>query len=205
MADDARDSGICVDNDCCESLLSATSSNREHNQLSYVQRLRKRFECLAKEQEVEFHDAVNWWLQDEIVENVDDKIVAETPKRNENLQRKLSHESEGKHYSKQSSLKSQFSHDSNRKDTAEFVIIPPTPEINASSITTVIFKDYQENNETNDSDSFDEASGGENEGVDERNDEMVEEHFHRKSENNLRLSRPISITSQTSTYELLNF
>lgn len=54
MSQEARDSGIVVDNSLSDndSLSSVTSSNRG---MSYVQRLRKRFEILAKEQELEFH------------------------------------------------------------------------------------------------------------------------------------------------------
>lgn len=198
MEEAARDSGICVDNDCCESLSSATSSNRDRNQLSYVQRLRKRFECLAKEQKVDFHDEVNWWLQEEVldVDKREDEVIVEIINKNENvlkLQRELSHESEPKIYSQQSSVKSQISFDSSTK----LVIIPPTPEIKAFSKSTVIFTDYQENNETNDCDSFDEFEG-EVDDADEKDDEVFEENYHRKSETNLRLSRPLSITSQSS-------
>lgn len=199
MTEEARDSGICVDNDCCESLSSATSSCRDHNQLSYVQRLRKRFECLAKEQEVVFHDEVNWWLHEEVDENINDEVIVETSNIHQNggyLQREFSRESEPRTYSRQPSIKSQISHDSGRESTL-VVVIPPTPPVKAPSSAAIIFSDYQENNETNDSDSFD-GSEGEAENVDEKDDEVFEEQFQRKSENSLRLSRPLSITSQTS-------
>lgn len=167
MADLARDSGICVDNDN-DSLSSATSSN----QCSYVQRLRKRFECLAKEQELEFHSECNWWLEEQAE---DDEVTSTVEVHNRILHRDISKESEARIYSKQTSIKSQVSHDSGEK----FTVTPATP---------VKFPDTPEEfpEVTNDSDSFEEDSV------------VDEEEFLRPLSGISRLSRPLSITSQTS-------
>lgn len=197
MAEIARDSGICVDNDS-ESLSSATSSN--HN-LSYVQRLRKRFECLAKEQELEFHEEVNWWLEDEarVNEQLEDGDTTDGSNTTRNLFVRLPLvEHEDRSYSKQSSVKSQISHDSNRGGT-KLIITPATPVKSPSTpkeFPIVTFSDYQENNETNDTDSFDSES--EQEEVEPVVEEVTEDAYIRRSNNTLRLSRPVSITSQTS-------
>ncbi|KAG5666872.1 hypothetical protein PVAND_014880 [Polypedilum vanderplanki] len=63
MSQIARDSGIVADDDSSET--SSMRANEDYSQLSYVQRLRKRFELLSKENEREFHSNCNWWLEDE--------------------------------------------------------------------------------------------------------------------------------------------
>lgn len=204
MAAKTRDSGICCDNDC-ESQSSATSSSRDHNQLSYVQRLRKRFECLAKEQEREFHSECNWWLAEQ-----DDNDIVEVAQevyetkneifsgRNEvfNVKHEASRDSsefEAKSYSKQSSIKSQISRESSRSE-AKLIITPATPvKIEYPVIT---FTDYQGANETNDSDSFDSDEESDEDEV--FDDAVVEQEYFPRKSGQLRITRPVSITSQTS-------
>jgi hypothetical protein len=189
MTDLARDSGICVDNDC-ESLSSATSSN----QCSYVQRLRKRFECLAKEQEQEFHSECNWWLDEEDENDNDEQITATLEVRNNILLRDVSKESDTRRYSKQSSIKSQVSRDSSRGD-AKLIITPATPTKSPDSpkeFPGVQLIDFQADQETNDFDDDDDSF--------ESDDSVDEEEppVFRPRTKVSRLSRPISITSQTS-------
>lgn len=138
-----RDSGICFDNDS-DSLSSVTST-----QLSYVQRLKKRFECLAKEQEFEFHSECNWWLDEEaqkpdnLVE-IEEKGDEETKEINDG-RNEVSVEVETKSYSKQSSIKSQISRESSKGETL-LIITPATPVISPLSpkeYPTVTFTDYQ--------------------------------------------------------------
>lgn len=109
MSQEARDSGIIADNDH-DSLSSTSSMTRDCNQLSYVQRLRKQFEILAKEQEREFHSECNWWLENESEEarnGEGEKVVAKenapesrkatsapsTPVKSPLIMPQLSHES----------------------------------------------------------------------------------------------------------------
>lgn len=201
MAEEARDSGIC---DCDDSVsLKTSSSYNDFNQLSYVQRLRKRFECLAKEQEKEFHAECNWWLEEEGGGGGGDDSEHENEGKihdvkNKVLVRNASAESEKQVYSKQSSIKSQISHES----TGKITIIPATPE-KTISMPLVTFSDYQGRNETNDSDSFDsdeddEEEEGENEQLRDEIEEELPEEYIRNSRQSLKLLRPISITSQTS-------
>lgn len=192
----ARDSGICVDNDSPS--LSTSSSCRDFNQLSYVQRLRKRFECLAKEQEKEFHSECNWWLEDDYAvksvasNDISDDVVSKV------LLRNVSAESENKVYSKQSSLKSQisFSSEGNVTITPSTPVKTPTSPQNFPTSVTLI--DYQENNETNDSDSFDSDETENDKSVEVEVEEELPTEYIRNSRQSLKLLRPISITSQTS-------
>lgn len=199
MAEIARDSGICVDND--SESVSETSSNRDHN-LSYVQRLRNRFECLAKEKDLEFHEEVNWWLDEEArVNDHSEEDVTDARNASRNLFVRLpSLEHEVKNYSKQSSIKSQTSHDSNKEET-KLIITPATPVKSPSTpkiFPVVTFTDYQEKNESNDTDSFDSESEEEAKVVVEETENVSEETYIRRSNNVLRLSRPASATSVTS-------
>jgi hypothetical protein len=186
MTDLGRDSGICVDNDC-DSLLSATSSN----QCSYVQRLRKRFECLAKEQELEFHSECNWWLDEEEEDDKVPQITRTVEVRNNILLRDISKESETRNYSKQSSIKSQTSHDGSRGDT-NLIVTPATPTKTPTlpkEFPGMLLGDFQVNQKTNDYDSFESDDG----------DDSVDEDEQLRSTNKVsRLLRPISITSETS-------
>lgn len=208
MADEAaRDSGICeMDNENYDSFstsLSTSSSYHDFNQLSYVQRLRKRFECLAKEQEKEFHAECNWWLEDnqedavesEVFSAKNDNEVKIHDVKNKVLVRNVSAESEKQTYTKQSSIKSQISHESAGKVT------PATTE-KTISMPLVTFTDYKGKNETNDSDSFDSDSDEdhdvENDQVRDEVEEELPEEYVRNSRQSLKLLRPISITSQTS-------
>lgn len=202
MAEEARDSGICVDNDDSPSL--STSSSLHDFNLSYVQRLRKRFECLAKEQEKEFHSECNWWLEEEIAEddsevncvNLEEEKVHDA--KNKTFARNASTESAKHTFSKQSSIKSQIS----RESQAKIKVAPETPE----NLPLITFTDYQENNETNDSDSFESESEDEVETVEIENEKSVDEEVEddlpveliRNSRQSMKLMRPISVTSQTS-------
>lgn len=197
----ARDSGISVDNDN-DSYSSATSSNRENNQLSYVQRLRKRFECLATEQEKEFHDEVNWWLSDENdVNEKQNKEKVNTNNGSNDMENSESlPEDETKTYSKQSSIKSQVSRDSSRGEL-KLIVTPVSPAKSPSTpqhFPVVILSDYQDNNETNDSDSFDSDSENDNEVFEENVDDLVQHKHDRYSNNSLKVPRPHSVSSQTS-------
>ena len=197
----ARDSGICVDNDSPS--LSTSSSCRDFNQLSYVQRLRKRFECLAKEQEKEFHTECNWWLEDDYAvksvasndnykENISDDVVSKV------LLRNVSADSVNKVYSKQSSLKSQISLSSLGNVTitpSTPVKTPTSPENFPTSVTLI---DFQGNNETNDSDSFDSEESENEQSVQVEVEEVLPAEYIRNSRQSLKLLRPISTTSQTS-------
>lgn len=194
MAAKARDSGICCDNDSCESL-SSTSSVRDKNQLSYVQRLRKRFECLAKEQEREFHSECNWWLAEEVAPTGGDDIVEVAQEvfeaKNETIRKDV--------YNVKHDVKSQISRESSRSD-AVLIITPVTPVKSPPSpieYPVITFTDYQGANETNDSDSFDsdEETDDEDEVFD---DAMVEQECSPKKSGQLRITRPVSISSQNS-------
>lgn len=206
MSEEARDSGICVDNDD-DSSFHSTSSFHDFNQLSYVQRLRKRFECLAKEQEKEFHSECNWWLEEE--EGVERIDTVETCPRHEEEKvneaknkvyfRNASAESETKIYSKQSSIKSQIS----QENVAKVTVTPATPVKTPTTppeYPIVTFTDYEENNETNDSDSFDSDNGEEEveKSIEIEVEEELPPEYIRNSRQSLKLMRPISITSQTS-------
>lgn len=202
MSEEARDSGICVDNDDDS---YSTSLFNDFNQLSYVQRLRKRFECLAKEQEKEFHSECNWWLQEEgeevkLIDTHEKCPRHDEEKSNEATNkiffRNISSESEKKVYSKQSSIKSQISQEGIAKVAVTPLTPVKTPTPQEYSILT--FTDYEVNNETNDSDCFDSDDG------DEEIDKSIEvepelpSQCIRNSRQSLKLIRPISITSQTS-------
>lgn len=200
MTEAARDSGICVDNDN-DSLSSVSSSTT----LSYVQRLKKRFEFIAKEQEREFHAECNWWLHEEDEEQAEDTKetheIIDVP--NKTVSRNVSVESEVKSYSKQSSIKSQVSRDSSNRETL-LIITPSTPVNNPPTplkdyLPKIIFSDYQENNETNDSDSFD--SDNEDEDIEdiEEGEEILEDEYNSQTiKNGSRHLRPVSISSQVS-------
>lgn len=199
MSQEARDSGISVDKD--DDSMSTTSSNQCYHQLSYVQRLRKRFEILSKEQDHEFHAECNWWLEEEAGDGAAQQEEEVNDVRNEALTRSVSNDSGAKRYSKQSSIKSQISQDGDTKITvtpASPVKSPSTPR----EFPVVTFEDYDEQNiETNDSDSFDSDSDGETEnGVEEVEEQPdLEIAYIRDSSTKSRLTRPASITSQTST------
>lgn len=190
----ARDSGICVDNDS-ESLSSATSSTLDQNQLSYVQRLRKRFECLAKEQEREFHAECNWWLEEE------DQVVS--PKASEQKQPETKTRVETRNeLAKQLSIKSQISSDSTKNDTL-LIITPPTPVKSPATpkeYPVVTLPEFEGKHETNDSDSFDSDSEDDDDVMDADEDEVFENSHLTRNENKLRLSRPESISSQNSVW-----
>lgn len=197
MAQEARDSGVNFDNE--NDSLSTSSSYRDFNQLSYVQRLRKRFECLAKEQEKEFHSECNWWLNDEeesenvIVVHEDDTEDQANDVLNKVLLRNVSADSEPRPYSKQSSIKSQISHE-NGKITITLATPVESPSSPKEFVTLI---DYQGTHETNDSDSFESDDGVENENSVDIEEELPAEYI-RNSRQSLKLIRPISITSQTS-------
>lgn len=202
MTEGARDSGISIDNDN-DSLSSATSSIA---QLSYVQRLKKRFECLAKEQEREFHAECNWWLHEE--EEVQAEVTEETQEvvdvTSKIVSRNVSVESESKYYSKQSSIKSQVSRDSSKGETL-LIITPSTPVHTPTSplkdyLPVITFTDYQENNETNDSDSFDSDDEDEDAEIENDEGEVFQENDYnlQLNENGNGLMRPGSTSSQIS-------
>lgn len=193
---EARDSGISVDNDC-DSLSSATSSSRDFQQLSFVQRLRKRFEILATEKINEFHTECNWWLTEEEQHRNDETKIYDV--RNTFLTRNTSTDSEIKSYSQQSSIKSE-----SVSIEHKFTVTPATPVRSPSTpmeFPGVTFKDFPENNETNDSDSFDDDSEVEEaEAAVENGDEeeVLAEEYLRNSRNSMKLIRPISTASQIS-------
>ena len=190
MTEKERDSGISCENES----LSSTSScpNR-------VQLLRQRFECLAKEQEKEFHVETNWWLNevdDGIEEEQEDVEETSDDLRNQWFKQNSSDSVDVNRYSKQSSIKSQLSRGSEGDRT--IVITPSTPNTPSNDQhPTIIFTDYQGADETNDSDSFDSADDEGDVFNDESNDLTDLDNFNRNSL--LRISRPVSISSQAST------
>lgn len=199
MTEANRDSVISTDND--NDSLSSTSSLAT---LSYVQRLKKQFECLAKEQEREFHSECNWWLHEEINEGEEDdeQSVEDTEKAHEVvdvigkiISRNVSVDNETKNYSKQSSIRSQISRDSSKGDSI-FIIphsTPPTTPKVQEYVPVITFTEFEENNETNDSDSFD--SDDEDEDIDEET--FHESEYNLQSNENVdRLNRPVSTSSK---------
>jgi hypothetical protein len=158
-----------------------------------------RFECLAKEK---FHSECNWWLDgvDEQTEHetvaikINDATNTFNGKRQEPetelttttpVNRQFSRESEASTMSRQSSEKHQL-------------LRPDSTNIDDEK-PKIILSDYQENNETNDSDSFE--SGSEEEEIEndaDADDEKEDEKFPKESF--LRVSRAPSITSQQSKY-----
>lgn len=194
MSQEARDSGISVDNDN-DSLSTTSSSTRDCNQLSYVQRLRKQFEILAKEQELEFHSECNWWLEDDSGGRIDVEIREIYEARKKIPDRTLSSQSEEKVYSKQPSINSQISQESVRE-------IPKVPSYSSSPVKTPpTLRDIPvftvNDTSAHDSDSFDSDSDGD-EAQNEVKDDDLDEEFIRESSNNLSVGRPMSITSTTS-------
>lgn len=194
MSQEARDSGISVDNDN-DSLSTTSSSTRDCNQLSYVQRLRKQFEILAKEQELEFHSECNWWLENESEGRMEVEISEIYDARKKMFDRTLSSHSEEKVYSKQPSINSQISQESIRE-------IPKVPTNPSSPIKTPpTNRDIPvftlNDTSAHDSDSFD-SNSDEDEAQNDTKDDDLDDEFIRESSNSLSAGRPMSITSQTS-------
>lgn len=167
MSTIARDSGIVADDE------SSETSSITYDKLSYVQKLRKRFEILATEAEREFHANTNWWLDDEDVteneENSDSLTVIEEPK----LQQQISTTSEKSHRSSRSQV-------SNHSEKP-----PESPQKFVPEIKFEEFEDKQDED-----DSFESANDM---------DEVFEEQsFVRKPEKKSDLSRNGSILSNVS-------
>lgn len=200
MSQEIRDSGICCDND------NDSSTTSSCGRLSHVQKLKKRFECLAKEESTEFHQETNWWLEEDQIdddgEEEDDGSIVDV--RNEIFMRENSTESANRNFSKQSSYKSETS----RNGDLELTITPATPEQNhshAKEFPTITLSDYRRDNETNDSDSFEsesdeEENGNVNENGAEQQQLNADQLRHKQpNTNRSALTRPASTISQTST------
>lgn len=194
MSQVARDSGISVDNDN-DSLSTTSSSTRDCNQLSYVQRLRKQFEILAKEQELEFHSECNWWLEDESEGRMEVVIREIYDARRRDSDRTRSFQSEEKVYSKQPSINSQISQESVR-EVPKVLSNPSTPIKTPPSLREIPIFTVNDTS-AHDSDSFDSNSDEEGAQNGTKDDDLDEE-FIRDSSNSLRADRPMSVTSQIS-------
>lgn len=182
MSDIARDSGIVADDESSE-----TSSMRacdDCGKMSYVQKLRKRFEILSTGKESGFHSSCNWWLDDEEHEvdegNEEHSETAESIQNNEVIE-----ETEPKLQQQTSiisdrSLKSQKSHQSIKSQHSEVTENPPI------YLPLITFTKYTDQHADDDFESADDF------------DEEVEAQYVRKSEMKITISRPTSITSQIS-------
>lgn len=184
MSDIARDSGIIADDESSE-----TSSMRacdDCGKMSYVQKLRKRFEILSTGKESGYHSSCNWWLDDEEHEvdegndeNSDSQQNSQIIEDNEpQLQQQTSVISER-------SLKSQKSHQSIKSQHSE------PNEVTPIYLPLITFTKYTDQHAD---DSFESADD-----LDE-DEEEVGAQYVRKSENQMKItiSRPTSITSQLS-------
>jgi hypothetical protein len=152
--------------------------------MSYVQKLRKRFEILATGKDGGFHASCNWWLDDEEHEvdegnednaepndsSQNDEVIEETEPE---LQQQTSIISER-------SLKSQKSHQSIKSQQSEE---PESSPIYLPLITFTKYTDQHADDEFESADDF---------------EEEVEAQYVRKSEMKITISRPTSITSQIS-------
>ncbi|CAO1348421.1 unnamed protein product [Diamesa hyperborea] len=137
MCDPARDSGISVDNDDDESQEPMTSQSRQCNdceKLTYVQRLKKHFEKLACESDNEYHTECNWWLDDNVEEDLDvDNGVRNPVMMRETKEEELDDVEEeveqkeskrlSKHLSKQSSISSHQSEETDVFETYDNPVI----------------------------------------------------------------------------------
>lgn len=135
-------------------------------------------------------------MEDGEKEDVENKI---TDVRNKVLIRNSSADNEEKTYSKQSSIKSQISHDSVRGDM-KVTITPATPvksPLTPKEFPIVTFNDHSDDNGA--SDSFESDDGEEEESNVEDEVFVVSRDDDNKESNPNRLTRPVSITSQIST------
>ncbi|CRL08007.1 CLUMA_CG021022, isoform A [Clunio marinus] len=206
MAQEARDSGISVDNDN-ESQSSITSSFRDY-QISYVQRLRKRFEILAKEQEKEFHSECNWWLEEEdLNENIEKEASKDDTKTHDNFSHSSSLENVSYQYSNQSLIIRQASSESSSsKDKTILKVTPATPIKSPTSPEKHLILNYPGYEEINDSNNIDKV---------EEEDDNNQSDFYISNQSDimksalddgdfvrmtktLSVSRPDSLISQTS-------
>ncbi|XP_070496141.1 pleckstrin homology domain-containing family G member 4B-like [Chironomus tepperi] len=185
MSDIGRDSGIIADDESSE-----TSSMRacdDCSKMSYVQKLRKRFEILSAGKESGYHSSCNWWLDDEEHE-VDEGNDENSEEPADSIQdTQIIDDNESKLQQQMSviserSLKSQKSHQSLKSQHSEVNDVTP---IHLPLITFTKYTDQQ----ADDEDSFESADDL---------DEEIEPQFVRKSEMKITISRPTSITSQLS-------
>jgi hypothetical protein len=173
MSEIARDSGIVADDDSSE-----TSSMRacdDCSSLSYVQRLRKRFELLSKENDKEFHSNCNWWLDEEPVQDEEEEVI-EAEEEEEPPQPEYETQTSVNSQRSIKSYKSLHSHESVEKEEEQ------KPVLNLPRITLDSVDD-------DDDEVFESADDIE---------EEIEAQFIRRNSARMRLSRPPSITSQTS-------
>lgn len=155
MSQEARDSGIIADNDN-DSLSSTSSMTRDRNQLSYVQRLRKQFEILAKEQEREFHSECNWWLDEseEARKGDGENVVA----------KEKAHESRKATSAPSTPVKSplimpQLSYESRKTPSTPSTPVKSSPPATVQEVPIFILNDGEDDND----DSFDSDSSDEEE------------------------------------------
>jgi len=186
---DMRDSGISINDNDNDSLTSSTSSAVECPKLSYVQRLRKRFEFLAKqEQEKEFHAECNWWLDDENGERQEPEIVdVRNPIMMTTPKSPPPPPAFERNFSKQSSRQSQKTESTELPD-----------DVNEEDNPEIVFTEHEsEHLSEHDDEGDDSFESAEDE--DEEEEEEVEETVIRNAPQIDRLERPVSITSMQST------
>lgn len=171
-----RDSGIVEDNDDSSSTSSSVANRASFNFIPsrQVQNRIKCFEFLAQERG-EFHTNPNWWLEEQ------KRIEAEAEGEEEGVEVEeqnkviLQQQTSVSSQKSRSSVKTQISRHSE-----------PPEEVAVGEIPEIIFDDA------------DESEKGEEEG-----EEDVEV-FIRHSVDRMRISRPPSINSQTSTWVFKN-
>ncbi|CAG9812083.1 unnamed protein product [Chironomus riparius] len=183
MSDIARDSGIIADDESSE-----TSSMRacdDCGKMSYVQKLRKRFEILSTGKESGFHQSCNWWLDDEHQHDVDEGNE-DNPEPADSIQNNDTNEDNNQKLQNQTSvvsersLKSQKSHQSLKSQNSE------VNEVTPIYLPLITFTKYTDQHAD---DSFESADDL---------DEEVEAQYIRHSAMKITISRPTSITSQLS-------
>lgn len=181
MSEVARDSGIIVDDESSET--SSIRACEDCSKMSYVQKLRKRFELLSKENDREFHSGCNWWLDDEDEQHVvsverqeSETTLIEDVEEQFELQKQVSVTSQ-KSSKSYKSLHSQTSLRSQRSFEEEASEPPNVPKITLECV--------------NDDDEVFESADD----IEEEIEAQYVRHNEGKREH---LSRPPSITSQTS-------
>jgi hypothetical protein len=159
----------------------------ECSHLSYVQKLRKRFEQLSKENDREFHSSCNWWLdaEDEQHDTLIEPLVCDEPDHDHEDEHHEDTATATVEYQQQMSVGSQRSsrsykslHSQKSSDDSE----PQRPQLLHPPQITLDTVD--------DDEVFESADDIE---------EEIEAQYIRHSETKATLSRPGSITSQTST------
>lgn len=199
MPDENRDSGIGMNDNDDE------SSQYDCENLTYVQRLRKRFEHLAKEHDNAFHAECNWWLDDEEDEGQvhQPSVIAinDTIRYNQqsSIQSSTSVRSENSVHT-QNSLRSQVS--LRTQSSINSIVSEPKNEEAAIIHTNPVIRLSE--HYTNDDGDDDVLTVDDNENCNDSFESADESEFLRVHDNeNTISSRPVSIVSHQSS-KLLN-